>query len=434
MVPVLEVNLWGRTIGAAAMDTSGSFAVFQYDPDFAASGIEVAPLTMPLATRPYSFPQLPPETFRGLPGLLADSLPDRFGNTLIDAWIESRNAEGAQTGLDRLSYVGRRGMGALEYRPARGPRSSERTVEIEQLRRVASEVLTERERFVTSLRGKRISAGVRDILRIGTSAGGARAKAVVAWNRDTGEMRSGQVEAPEGFEHWIIKFDGVTGNRDREIEDPDGFGAIEYAYHLMATHAGVEMSECRLLEEAGRRHFMTRRFDRTEAGGKLHMQTLGALAHLDYNQPRVHSYEHVRATARRLHLPAPQREQLFLRMVFNIVARNQDDHVKNIAFLMDKTGTWSLAPAYDLTFAYNPGGPWTGAHQMSVNGKFDEIRFDDLRACAAEASLPRNLPRDALEAVWGAVRRWPEFAERAGVPEAQAEAIKGLHRMELANG
>lgn len=413
------------------MHTSGAYAVFQYDREFAESGIEVSPLTMPLRTRPYSFPQLPPETFRGLPGLLADSLPDRFGNALIDAWIESRNASGTQTGLDRLAYVGRRGMGALEYRPAKGPRSSERTVDVDELRRVASEVLTQRERFVTSLRGKRVSAGVRDILRVGTSAGGARAKAVVAWNPDTGELRSGQVVAPAGFQHWIIKFDGVSGNRDRELDDPDGFGAIEYAYHLMAAQAGVEMSECRLLEEAGRSHFMTRRFDRTASGGKLHMQTLGALAHLDYNQPRIHSYEHALSVARNLHLPAEQREQLFLRMIFNIVARNQDDHVKNIAFLMNKTGAWSLAPAYDLTFAYNPGGPWTGVHQMSVNGRFDEIRLEDLRACAVLASLPRNLPRNAFEAVREAVKGWPELAALAGVPERQVSAIGRLHRMEL---
>ncbi len=413
------------------MHPSDAYAVFQYDPEFAGSGVEVAPVAMPLATRPYSFPQLAEETFRGLPGLLADSLPDRFGNTLIDAWFESRIAGGAQTVIDRLSYVGRRGMGALEYRPSHGPRPSERAIDVEELRAISSEVLTQRERFVTSLKGKRINAGVREVLRLGTSAGGARAKAVVAWNRETGELRSGQVEAPAGFEYWILKFDGVSGNRDRELTDPDGFGAIEYAYHLMATHAGIEMAECRLLEESGRRHFMTRRFDRTPTGGKLHMQTFGALAHLDYNEPRAHSYEQALTVARAIGLPARQREQIFRRMVFNIVARNQDDHVKNIAFLMDKTGAWTLAPAYDLTFAYNPGGLWTGAHQMSVNGRFDDIRSDDLRVCAATASLPRGLPKDAFEAARDASKRWPEFAERAGVEERRAVSIGELFRLEL---
>ena len=266
-------------------------------------------------------------------------------------------------------------------------------------------------------------------MRVGTSAGGARAKALVAWNRETGEVRSGQLDAPPGFSHWLLKFDGVSGNRDKELADPTRYGLIEYAYHHMAVAADITMTECRLLEEGGRRHFMTRRFDRDAAGHRLHMQSLAALAHLDFNQARAHSYEQAFYVLARLGLAKTEAEELFRRMVFNVVARNQDDHVKNIAFLMDPQGRWSLAPAYDVIWAYNPRGAWTGAHQMTLNGKADDFVFDDLEAVARTAALRRGRARAILDEVIAAVRGWPAHATAAGVAGERIEAIGATHRL-----
>ena len=334
------VRLWGRTIGAVSMEDGAGGAAFQYTPEFAASGIEVSPITMPLSKRVYAFPALPLATFHGLPGLLADALPDKFGNALINAWLatQGRLPENFNA-VERLCYTGVRGMGALEFRPATGPaaRAAQR-LEIAALVDLASEVLSRRGDLAGSFATAERAAALQDILRVGTSAGGARAKAVIAWNPQSNEVRSGQIAAGDGFEYWLLKFDGVSGNRDRELEDPAGYGAIEYAYFLMAQAAGVDMSECRLLEENGRRHFMTRRFDRLPGGGKLHAQSLCALAHFDFNNPRAYAYEQALLAMRQLKLPMAAVEQQFRRMVFNVIARNQDDHVKNIAFLMDQAG------------------------------------------------------------------------------------------------
>jgi serine/threonine-protein kinase HipA len=292
-------------------------------------------------------------------------------------------------------------------------------------------VLAERRGMSGSFTERGRREALTDILRVGTSAGGARAKAIVAWNPETNEVRSGQIEDLPGFEHWLIKFDGVTGNRDKELEDPRGYGAIEYAYHLMAVAAGIDMAECRLLEESGRRHFMSRRFDRQAAGGKRHMQSLGALAHFDFNQAGAYSYEQAMQIMRRLGLPMQAVEQQFRRMAFNIVARNQDDHVKNIAFLMDKTGTWSLAPAFDVTYSYNPQGLWTGLHQMSMNGKRDGFTLQDFDAVGRTVSLKRGRAREIVTEVAAAVARWPEFAEAAGVGDAQRDQVRAQLRLEL---
>ncbi|TVS10154.1 MAG: type II toxin-antitoxin system HipA family toxin, partial [Wenzhouxiangella sp.] len=391
MSDVAEVRLWGRTIGAVALESGGEVAEFEYDPAFVNSGIEIAPLTMPLSHRVFRFPELPRETFHGLPGLLADSLPDKFGQALINAWLARRGRPPASmNAIERLCYTGDRGMGALEFRPTIGPRAtSSRRLEVDALVELASEVLTSRGRLHARFDEDTSESGIADILRVGTSAGGARAKAVIAWNPETNEVRSGQVPVEAGFEHWILKFDGVRGNRDRELDDPQGYGAIEYAYYLMATAAGIDMAECRLFEENGRRHFMTRRFDRDRYGGKRHMQSLCALAHYDYNLPGAYSYEQALQIIRRLGLGPDAVEQQFRRMVFNLVARNHDDHVKNIAFLMDKRGQWRLSPAFDVTYSYNPEGDWTASHQMSVNGKRDGFELEDLRACARNASMKR---------------------------------------------
>ena len=433
MATIAEVRLWGRRIAAASWDERGELAAFQYDPEFARSGIEVAPLCMPLALRVYRFPSLPRISFHGLPGLLADSLPDTFGTALINAWLATQGRSPASfNALERLCYIGARGMGALEFAPVSGPRQRRSTkIRVDALVALASDILAHR----TTLEGffalEDRHRALEDLLRVGTSAGGARAKAIIAWNSVTNEVRSGQVSAPEGFGYWLLKFDGVSGNRDKELEDPKGYTAIEYAYALMARDAGVLMSECRLLEEGGRRHFMTRRFDRTEDGAKIHMQSLAALADLDFNAAGAHAYEQAFEVMRRLRLPMDATEQLFRRMLFNVVARNQDDHAKNIAFLMSPQGEWSLAPAFDLTYAYNPDGQWTSAHQMTINGKRDGFTREDFRTCAATVGLKRGRAETLLDEVRAAVQRWPEHAARAGVWPAQRDQIRSTLRLEF---
>ena len=428
---IAKVRLWGRTIGAVSLDEGRDVAAFQYDAEFARSGIELSPLTMPLSDRVYEFSTLPRNTFHGLPGLLADSLPDKFGNALIDAWLATQGrVPESFNAVERLCYTGTRGMGALEFAPVLGPKPRTATkIEIDALVRLAGEVLTHR----GDLQGHFHEAGkekaLRDILRVGTSAGGARAKAVIAWNRATNEVRSGQIAAGEGFDYWLLKFDGVAGNKDKELEDPKGYGAIEFAYHLMAKAAGITMSECRLLEENGRRHFMTRRFDRIAGGAKLHMQSLCALAHFDFNHAGAYAYEQALLVLRRMNLPMAAVEEQFRRMVFNIVARNQDDHVKNIAFLMNQQGGWSLAPAFDVTYSYNPSGSWTSKHQMTLNGKQDFFTREDVEACAKSALMKRGRAATIIEEVRAAVTRWPEFAAEARLAEEWRDRIQETHRL-----
>jgi serine/threonine-protein kinase HipA len=428
-----EVKLWGRTIGAVAWDAAAQVARFEYDPQFRQSGIEVAPFMMPLSDRIYAFPSLAKETFRGLPGLLADSLPDDFGNALIDAWLAREGrADRPLDAVERLCYTGVRGMGALEYHPVLGPRatSSER-IDLGALVELAGEILAERHRLAGSFQPLRREESLQTILRVGTSAGGARAKAIIAWNPETNEVRSGQVDAGSGFTYWLLKFDGVavSDDRGRELDDPAGYGRIEHAYHRLAVAAGIEMTECRLLEENGRCHFMTRRFDRTASGRKLHMQSLGALEHFDYRLAGAYAYEQALLAIRRLGLPMASLEEQFRRAAFNVVARNQDDHVKNIAFLMDRSGAWSLSPAFDVTYSYNPAGAWTRDHQMTLNGKRDGFVRDDFRACAKVAGLKRGRAEEILHQVIDAVERWPEFAAASGVPEDTAARIRRAHRL-----
>lgn len=430
---IAEVRLWGSTIGAVSMEDGRDYAAFQYTPEFAASGIEVAPLTLPLSPRVYEFPELPRNTFHGLPGLLADSLPDRFGNALIDAWLATtgRTPE-SFSAIERLCYTGTRGMGALEFAPVLGPKTRRAAkIDIDALVTLASDVLTERQGLKAKLAGAGRTKALSDLLSVGTSAGGARAKAVIAWNRQTNDVRSGQVAAGPGFSYWLLKFDGVAGNKDKELDDSQGYGAIEYAYSLMARAAGITMTECRLLEEHGRRHFMTQRFDRLPDGGKLHMQSLGALAHLDYNQAGVYSYEQAFLAIRQLELSMAAMEEQFRRMVFNIVARNQDDHVKNIAFLMDQEGRWMLAPAFDLAYSYNPSGHWTATHQMTLNGKRDGFVMADVHAGAESAGLKRGRAGALVEEVSNAVGRWREFAVDATLSDDVFERIRTAHRLDL---
>ena len=430
---VAAVELWGTRIGAVALTDSTGVAAFEYEPAFLASGIQLAPLMLPLEERVYSFPELPRRTFRGLPGLLADSLPDRFGNNLINAWLarQGRTPESFDA-VERLCYTGQRGMGALEFMPAQGPSAeASGSIQIADLVTLASEILSQKKGLATSFQEPERERALQTILRVGTSAGGARAKALIAWNPSTGEVRSGQLEAPPGFSHWLLKFDGVSGNKDKELEDPQGYGLIELAYSRMARAAKITMSDCRLLEENGRSHFMTRRFDRDDSGNKLHMQSLGALAHFDYNEPGSYSYDQAFLVMRKLQLPMRDLEEQYRRMVFNLVARNQDDHVKNIAFLMDRTGQWSLSPAFDITWSFNPAGGWTATHQMSVNGKRDQFTRADLLAAGRSAQLKRGRAEAIVEQVIAAVRDWPRHAAEAGVPEDRYRQIQASHRLDL---
>lgn len=436
MSSVAEVKLWGKTIGAVALEESNDVASFQYDDDFARSGIEVAPLEMPLSSRVYTFPALSRQSFHGLPGLLADSLPDKFGNALIDEWLARQGRlPGSMNAVERLCYTGTRGMGALEYHPATGPNRSRGTtpVDLPYLVDLASKILNKRSSIQASFSDDDLTENaLRDILRVGTSAGGARAKAIIAWNPATEEVRSGQVKAPPGFEYWLLKFDGVSGNRDKEkIDDPQGFGLIEYAYYLMARDCGISMSECRLLKENGRSHFMTKRFDRTTDGKKIHMQSLAALAHYDFNVPGIHSYEQAVMVCRRITTPADSVEQVYRRMVFNIIARNQDDHVKNIAFLMDRKGNWTLSPAFDLAYSFNPAGDWTSQHQMSMHGKRDGFTLQDFIECASTVGLKQGQGARIVREIQAVISRWAGYAETAGVDGVTIKSVAKAHRKVL---
>jgi serine/threonine-protein kinase HipA len=424
---VAKVNLWGDPVGAVAWDDDRGFATFEYDPSFLRKQLEIAPLTMPLNSEIYSFPELNDKTFYGLPGLLADSLPDRYGTRLIEVWLQrqGRSLKGFSP-IERLCYMGSRGMGALEFEPALVTSKKAVRVEVSELVELARKILSEREDLLVNLSNDE-STALDTIIRVGTSAGGARAKAVIAWNPKTKDVRSGQVQAPEGFEYWIIKFDGIN---DDTLGDPKGYGKIEYAYHLMAKTAGIKMTKCRLMKENGRAHFMTRRFDRTNNSDKIHMQSFCALGHYDYKMPGQYGYETAMTTCLQLGLGQPVLRQLFRRMVFNIIARNQDDHTRNIAFLMDRDSNWHLAPAFDVIWSYNSKGEWTNRHQMTINGKRDGFEKQDFIELAKQFRIKK--PMDIIADVGTAIRRWPDFAKEVGLKRKRITDIASTHRLHLA--
>ncbi len=434
MSTTARVLLWGSDIGAVTWLEERELAVFQYTPEFVGSDIQVAPLTMPLQEAPHEFPALSRESFHGLPGLLADSLPDKFGNKLIDAWLAIQGRPtGSLNPVERLCYTGSRGMGALEFKPTiKGAPSKTHKIKIEALVDLAKRVLDEHISLEGKFAGQDDQHTIEDILRVGTSAGGARAKAVLAWNPRTGEFRSGQAPISKGFSHWLMKFDGVHGNRDKELADPQGFGRIEYAYSLMARDAGIAMQECRLHEEAGRAHFMTKRFDRTDKGEKLHMQSLGAMRHYDFNQAGVYAYEQAIQTIQLLSLPMEDIKQQVCRTFLNMLARNHDDHVKNIAFLMDRQGQWRLSPAFDVVYSYNPNGAWTSRHQMSLNGKRDKFQVEDLLTFAQAAGLKRAKAMALFREVASPVKNWRSYAKTAGVSARDMSRIEKTFRIYLA--
>jgi serine/threonine-protein kinase HipA len=439
-VNIAYVRIWGMLVGVVSWDPDKEFATFEFDPTFLKKGLDLSPLKMPIAkarraTARFEFRTLPKETFRGLPGLLADALPDNFGNSIINSWLArvGRMPENFSP-VERLCYTGKRAMGALEFSPIINKAiEASVPVEISELIELAQMAVNERSRLKTHFDQDTPSKALLDIIRVGTSAGGNRPKAVIAINDKTEEVRSGQVEAPDGFDHWILKFDGV---QDQSLGDPAGYGRIEYAYHKMAAAARIDMSECRLKKENGRAHFMTRRFDRVkvkkdgkEEEKKLHVQSLCAIAHFDFNAPGAYSYEQAFQTIRELRLPYKDTEQLYRRMVFNVVARNQDDHTKNISFLMDENGKWSLAPAYDVIYSYNPEGEWTSRHQMSINGKRENFLKEDLSQVGKEMSIKSY--NKIINEIVEVVSNWPTFAKAkdVGIDDSKIKSIGSTHRL-----
>jgi len=422
-VHVIETRVWGKTVGAVALDARLGYYAFEYSPAFARSGIELAPLTMPLsqARTPFVFTELPELTYKRLPALLADALPDDFGNTLIDGWMAAKGVARSQiTPLDRLAYMGKRGMGALEFHPARTPAEAGSTA-----LSLAKLVESARRAVQGDLGSAAMSgAALAQIIKVGTSAGGARAKAAIAWNPATQEIRAGQFEVAPGFEHWLLKFDSM--GVDREMGGSQDYGRIEYAYYLMATAAGIAMAPCHLLEENGRAHFMTQRFDR-DGNRKHHLQTLCAMAHLDYKQKASHDYNQLFQAITQLQLGYAALEEAFRRMAFNVMAANCDDHTKNSSFLLREGESWTLAPAYDVTYAHNPDGEWTHLHLMAVNGKFTGIGRADLLAVADRFAI--GTAAKVLQQVSDAVAAWPEFARRGGVSDRETTRIRGHQRL-----
>lgn len=420
MVDVAKVNMFGLPVGTFRWDDQYDVVRFEYDSHFVGRGLEPSPLMMPVREgRVYSFANLDKETFKGLPGMLADSLPDTYGRVLFDRWL-ALTGRTSSNPVETLCFLGKRCMGALEFEPAMDlPYDPHARFEMDSLVHVASDALAEKFSFGVNLNEDK-KAAMAEILRLGTSAGGQRAKAIIAYNNKTGEVRSGQVEAPEGFDYYLIKLDGVSATAG--FKETGNYGRLEYSFYELAKACGIDMSDCSLIEENGRAHFLTKRFDR-ENGKKIHMQTLCGIAHYDYRIHRAYSYEQALGVMRALRLPYSAATEMFRRMVFNVVVRNQDDHTKNISFLMDENGKWRLSPAYDMGYAYNPNGGWTATHQMSINGKFDGISREDLIVFARQNNI-----KDAetiIEEVREAASRWPQIAKACGIPQEMVDRIKG---------
>lgn len=422
------VHIWGELAGAVAWDETTGVASFEFDDAFKRKGWDLSPLKMPIKSGEsiFSFPELRKKAnseldcFKGLPGMLADSLPDNYGNQLINRWLAQQGrSENSMNPVEKLCFIGTRGMGALEFEPATLSNTQKTfDVEVNSLVEIAHKMLSKREQFETSLQENDEQA-IRNILKIGTSAGGARPKAVIAYNEETGKVKSGQTEAPKGFEHWLIKLDGVS---DVQLGESYGYGRVEYAYYLMAKDCGIEMMPSKLFEENDRAHFMTKRFDREGSETKHHIQTLCAIKHYDYNEMRSFSYEQLFQAMRELRLTYPEAEQMFRRMVFNVLSRNCDDHTKNFSFLLKKDKNWELAPAYDLCHSYRPDSEWVSQHALSINGKRTGINRSDLLALAESVNIKKA--GQVIEQVQAVVNRWPEYAESANVRPELGDAIE----------
>ena len=418
MVDIARVNLYGQPVGTFRWDNNRQLAHFEYAESFIGKGLEPSPILMPVRQgRIYSFSDIGRETFKGLPGMLADSLPDTYGRALFDRWL-ALTGRSSGNAVETLCFLGKRCMGALEFEPAMdAPYSPDVRIELDSLVEVTSEALSEKEEFGANLEEDK-KAAIAEIVRLGTSAGGQRAKAIIAYNPLTGEVRSGQIEAPEGFDYYLIKLDGVTA--EAGFRETQNFGRLEYSFYRLVKECGIKMSDCSLIEENGRAHFLTKRFDR-QNGEKIHMQTLCGIAHYDYCNPRSYSYEQAFNVMRALRLPYSQAQEMYRRLVFNVVIRNQDDHTKNISFLMDRQGKWTLSPAYDMGFAYNPKGGWTAQHQMSINGKFDDITRQDLLEFAKRNNIKEAT--EIIDRIAEVSSRWPLLARECEVPQPMIEAI-----------
>lgn len=437
VMEVITITYQDDVVGAVSFDTEKGLGAFEYDPRFIKKGVELSPIKMPLSNRIYSFPELDFNTYKGLPGLIADSLPDDFGNAVLNAWVAGQGrSPGDITPLQRLQYTGKRGMGALEYAPATKLRSlnASQQVEIQSLVSIAQEILDSRGNFEVELKqnGQDDREAMMSLLSVGMSAGGARPKAVLAFNEDFTQVRSGQAKVPSGFTHYLMKFDGVSEhNKNQEtFGDPLGYGAMEFVYHLMANKCGVDMMPCRLLHEGNRRHFITQRFDRIK-NSKVHAQTLNGLAHVDYKKPGAFSYAELFGIARQLKLSAVEAEQLFKRMTFNIIARNHDDHSKNFAFILKKD-KWSLAPAYDLAYSYKPGSKWVNSHWMSLNGKRDNFTRSDFYSLEKLSPVfNKKKIDDIIDATIEHVSTWRQLAEEWDVPKTLIDEIQENLRLDI---
>lgn len=439
MAKTAQVYLWDVLVGAVLWDETSRppTGTFEYDPSFVEIGLQIAPLTMPAqAGEVFAFPALNPKAFKSLPPCLSDCLPDDFGNAVIDAWLAASGRDPRQfTPVERLLYIGSRGMGALEFRPALEKASTKvEKLQMDSLVELAGRILEERrtqfEGLHLDMQSKEEDEALKHLFQVGSSAGGQRPKAIIAINDATGEICSGQIEAPAGYSYWLFKFDVAKGAN--ALGDPAGFGRVEYAYHRMALAAGIDMMECRLHIDGPRAHFMTRRFDRMEDGDKLHIQTLCAMDSADYTMPGGYSYEQALQVCRDLELDRDEQVELFRRMVFNVIARNQDDHTRNIAFKVWRDGIWKLTPAYDMCWAYRPDSEWVSTHQMTVNGKRDNFTLEDLLAVAKH--IPRLDGKKIVKEVADAVSRWREFAEEAGMDDEElTRQIEQTHRLYLAS-
>lgn len=424
MITTAFINLWDKRVGAIAWNPNTEIAAFEFDPSFHKNNWDLSPIMMPIADsakRIFSFPELrPSKTFKGLPGLLADVLPDKYGNAIINAWL-ARNGRATDSlnPVEILCFIGKRGMGAIEFEPnTPKTNSSASPIEIGSLIEVADDILSDRIDFNSKLLPNEEKA-LLDILKIGTSAGGARAKAVIAFNDKTNEIRSGQADAPKGFTQWLIKFDGVN---DKQFGSSSGYGRVEMAYYLMAKDAGIEMSECRIFEENGRAHFMTKRFDRDDKKGKLHIQSFCAMRHFDFNEVNLYSYEQLFETMRILRLPYPEADQLYRRMVFNVLGRNCDDHTKNFAFIMNQTGKWNLSPAFDICHAYRPGSDWVSQHALSINGKRNNINKMDLLSISKQMNIKKA--ENIISQISEVMTKWNQYASDVNVDKKLKGAIE----------
>lgn len=418
MVDVAIVKMFGNPIGVFRWDSRYDIVQFEYNKDFIGRGLEPSPLMMPVQSgRIYSFGDIGRETFKGLPGLLADSLPDTYGRALFDRWLILTGRTSSNI-VETLCFLGKRCMGALEFEPAiDGDYNLDSKIAIDSLVEVAREALLNKENFGVNINDDK-KAAIAEILRLGTSAGGQRAKAIIAYNKTTGEVRSGQTDVPDGFDYYIIKLDGVSATTG--FRETENYGRLEYSFYKLVKACGIDMSECSLIEENGRAHFLTKRFDR-ENGKKVHMQTLCGIAHYDYRLHRAYSYEQAFNVMRALKLPYSQAQEMFRRMVFNVIVRNQDDHTKNISFLMGEDGVWRLSPAYDMGYSYNPNGGWTATHQMSINGKFDDITRKDLLECGAKNNI-KNASL-IIDEVCEIASQWPTMAKECDVPQSMIDII-----------